>query len=54
MERISINPGDEGVHNLSMNIYIMERELLVEKVTEATAEGCFIWIGICLHRIWAG
>lgn len=41
VERIGINPGDEGVHNLSMNIYIMERELLVEKVTEAYSRGLF-------------
>jgi glucose-1-phosphate adenylyltransferase len=37
--RININPKDDGVVNLSCNIYVMEREFLIDKVTEASLAG---------------
>ena len=39
MRLIRINPEDEGVQNLSMNIYIIEREFLVHMISEAYSKG---------------
>ena len=39
IEKININPKNDGVVNLSCNIYVMEREFLIEKVTEASLAG---------------
>lgn len=39
VKKIRINPKDEGVQNISMNIYIMERELLVEQIEAAYVKG---------------
>jgi glucose-1-phosphate adenylyltransferase len=37
--KININPKDDGVVNLSCNIYVMEREFLIDKVTQASLAG---------------
>ncbi len=37
--KININPKDEGIVNLSCNIYIMDRKFLIKKVTEASLAG---------------
>ncbi|MDD7741085.1 MAG: glucose-1-phosphate adenylyltransferase subunit GlgD [Fusicatenibacter sp.] len=37
--KIYINPEDEGVQNMSMNIYIMERELLMDLINTAFVRG---------------
>ncbi|MDO4293983.1 MAG: glucose-1-phosphate adenylyltransferase subunit GlgD [Eubacteriales bacterium] len=39
VQEIRINPEDEGIQNLSMNIYIIERELLVRQITDAYVRG---------------
>ena len=39
VEKIHINPSVSGVQNLSMNIYIMERELLINEITTAFVRG---------------
>ena len=39
IRQLRINPEDEGVHNLSMNIYIIEREFLVHMISEAYSKG---------------
>lgn len=36
---IHTNPKDQGVQNLSMNIYLIDRELLIEKILNAYAHG---------------
>jgi glucose-1-phosphate adenylyltransferase len=37
--KIKINPKDDGIVNLSCNIYIMEREFLIDKITEVSLAG---------------
>lgn len=37
--KIKINPQDEGKQNFSMNIYVMEREFLIDKVNTAFVRG---------------
>ncbi|MCI5648294.1 MAG: glucose-1-phosphate adenylyltransferase subunit GlgD [Fusicatenibacter sp.] len=37
--KIYINPEDEGVQNMSMNIYILERELLMDLINTAFVRG---------------
>ena len=37
--KIKINPQDEGKQNFSMNIYVMERESLIDKVNTAFVRG---------------
>lgn len=37
--KININPKDDGVVNLSCNIYVMARDFLIEKITEASLAG---------------
>ena len=37
--QIKTNPKDAGVQNFSMNIYLIERELLIEKVQESFVRG---------------
>ena len=37
--QIKTNPKDTGVQNFSMNIYLIERELLIEKVQESFVRG---------------
>ena len=32
---IHINPKDEGLQNLSMNIYVVNRELLIHQIEDA-------------------
>ena len=39
IRQLRINPEDEGVQNLSMNIYIIEREFLVHMISEAYSKG---------------
>ena len=39
VKKIYINSQEEGVQNLSMNIYIMDRELLINEITEAFVRG---------------
>ncbi|MDO4975676.1 MAG: glucose-1-phosphate adenylyltransferase subunit GlgD [Eubacteriales bacterium] len=39
INKISINSKDDGVQNLSMNIYVIERELLIEKIQDAYVNG---------------
>lgn len=36
---IRINPKDKGVQNISMNIYIIERELLIDQIETAYVQG---------------
>lgn len=36
---IQINPKEEGVQNFSMNIYVIERELLIKEIERAFASG---------------
>lgn len=36
---IRIRPQDDGVHNLSMNIYLIERELLIRLINDAFVRG---------------
>ena len=39
VKQINTNPKDAGVQNFSMNIYLIERELLIEKVQESFVRG---------------
>ena len=39
VQKIYINSQEEGVQNLSMNIYIMDRELLINEITTAFVRG---------------
>ena len=39
IRQLRINPEDGGVQNLSMNIYIIEREFLVHMISEAYSKG---------------
>lgn len=39
VEKIYINPKEAGVQNLSMNIYIIDREILINEVTTAFMRG---------------
>ena len=39
VKRIFVNPKSEGLHNLSMNIYCMERELLIDQINMASVRG---------------
>jgi len=39
VEHIHTNPKSEGVQNLSMNVYLIERELLIEKIQHAYVHG---------------
>ena len=41
VNQIQINSGNEGIQNLSMNIYIIDREFLVTLVAEAYSRGLF-------------
>lgn len=41
VSQIQINSGNEGIQNLSMNIYIVDREFLVKLVAEAYSRGMF-------------
>jgi len=41
VSQIQINSGNEGIQNLSMNIYIIDREFLVTLVAEAYSRGMF-------------
>lgn len=41
VSQIQINSGNEGIQNLSMNIYIADREFLVKLVAEAYSRGMF-------------
>lgn len=41
VRQIQINSGNEGIQNLSMNIYIIDREFLVTLVAEAYSRGMF-------------
>ncbi len=37
--KLNVNPKDEGIQNLSMNIYVLERELLIKLVSRAYVLG---------------
>lgn len=39
VSNIKINSHASGVQNLSMNIYVIERELLIDQITQATVRG---------------
>lgn len=39
VEHIHTNPKSQGIQNLSMNMYLIERELLIEKIQHAYAHG---------------
>ncbi|MBR6615283.1 MAG: glucose-1-phosphate adenylyltransferase subunit GlgD, partial [Lachnospiraceae bacterium] len=39
VEKMYINSQEDGVQNLSMNIYIMDRELLIKEITAAFVRG---------------
>lgn len=39
VKKININPQDKGVQNFSMNIYVIERELLIELINRAFIAG---------------
>ena len=39
VKKININPKDEGEQNFSLNIYIVERELLIDMIGEAFSNG---------------
>lgn len=39
VKELHINPKEEGVQNFSLNIYIMDRELLIDKISAASALG---------------
>ncbi len=39
VKRIFVNPKADGVHNLSMNIYCMEREFLIDQINMASVRG---------------
>ena len=39
VNKININPKDDGTVNLSCNIYVMEREFLIDQVTQASLAG---------------
>ena len=39
VREIKINPQDEGMQNLSMNIYVVDRELLIQQIGRAYAHG---------------
>lgn len=39
VEHIHTNPKSQGIQNLSMNVYLIERELLIEKIQHAYAHG---------------
>lgn len=39
VNRIFINPKADGVHNFSMNIYCIERELLIDQINMASVRG---------------
>ena len=52
VKRIFMNPEESGKQNLSMNIYIMEREALIEKIHAALYAAIPILSVISLHRAW--
>lgn len=39
IRKVSINPKTEGIQNTSMNIFVIERELLIELISNAYMEG---------------
>ena len=39
VKEIYINPKDEGVHNFSMNIYVVSREFLIQQIHDAFVKG---------------
>ena len=39
VEHIHTNPKSQGIQNLTMNLYLIERELLIEKIQHAYAHG---------------
>lgn len=39
IQKIKTNPKDNGIQNFSMNIYLIDRELLIDQITEAYAHG---------------
>lgn len=39
VKKININPKDEGIQNFSLNVYIVERELLIDMIGEAFSNG---------------
>lgn len=39
--KISVNPKEDGIHNLSMNIYIIDRELLIKEISAASIQGFY-------------
>ena len=43
VENIKVNVKNEGVHNLGMNIFVVERELLIDLVNTAFVRGLRYW-----------
>ena len=39
VREIQINPEEPGIQNLSLNIYIIERELLISQISAAFVRG---------------
>lgn len=39
VNRIYVNPRQEGIHNFGMNIYVVERELLIDLINTASVRG---------------
>ena len=39
VKEIQINPKESGKQNFSMNIYLIDRELLIDQITKAYARG---------------
>lgn len=39
VSEICVNPKDKGIQNLSMNIYVVERERLIEQISEGNLQG---------------
>ena len=49
---IQINPGGAGIQNLSLNIYIIERELLISQISAAVCQGYVYFDGISWRPSW--
>jgi glucose-1-phosphate adenylyltransferase len=43
IEKIKVNVKEEGVHNLGMNIFVVDRELLIDLVNTAFVRGLRYW-----------
>ena len=43
VENIKVNVKNEGVHNLGMNIFVIERELLIDLINTAFVRGLRYW-----------